>query len=82
MAMLPASRLESWARNSVGRRSFIQPLVEKAGPGIAIGVGVHDRKIDREVAFAAAGGDDHVGAAEDFRVSLDPSGNPAPSPAA
>ena len=48
-----------------------QPFVEKARMRIAPGVGVQDRCVDREVALAAAGGDDHVHPAEDFLVALD-----------
>ena len=48
-----------------------QPFVEKAGARIALGISVHDRQVDREVAFAAAGGDDHVHPAEDFLVAFD-----------
>ena len=51
-----------------------QPLVEKPGSRIALGVGVQDRQIDRDVAFAAAGGNDHVHPAEDFLVALDAGG--------
>ena len=48
-----------------------QPFVEKAGARIALRVGVQDRHVDRDVALAAAGRDDHVHAAEDFLVAFD-----------
>ena len=46
-----------------------QPFVEKAGRRIALCGGVQDGDIDREIALAAAGGDDHV---HPPRISLSP----------
>ena len=71
MAMLPASRLESWARNSVGRRSFISRSLRKAGLELPLASAFMIAEVDREVALAAAGGDDHVHPAEDFLVAFD-----------
>src|SRR5258708_38744716 len=68
--MLPASRLDSCARNRVGRRSFIsrslpRPCVRTRG---------QNRGVDIEVALAAARSDDHVGPSQDFLVVLDARG--------
>ena len=51
-----------------------QPFVEEAGRLIALGGGLHDRGVDREIPLAAAGGDDHVGPRQDFLVALDAGG--------
>src|SRR6185437_2439039 len=48
-----------------------QLLVEQARRGISLGLRGQDRAIDGEIALAAAGGDHHVHAAEDFLVALD-----------
>ena len=72
--ILPASRLESWARNSVGRRSASSRSFSSA-PGIGgVAAGGEDRLVGRIVALAAAGGDDHVHALEQLGVALDPGG--------
>src|SRR5258708_26133416 len=68
--MLPASRLDSCARNRVGRRSFIsrslpRPSVRQRG---------QNRGVDIEVALPAARSDDHVGPSQDFLVVLDARG--------
>ena len=69
--MLPASRFESCARNSVGRRSLISRFVEE-GARIARPRSRPDRivGIDRLVALAAAGGDDHVHARQQLGIAL------------
>ena len=72
--MLPASRLESCARNSVGRRSLISRSLRKASGFAALRQAGQDRGVDRDVALAAAGGDDHVGAREHVGVALDAGG--------
>ncbi len=69
--MLPASRFESCARNSVGRRSLISRSLRNASGSAALSHAGQDRAVDRHVALAAAGGDDHVGAREDVGVALD-----------
>ena len=51
-----------------------QPFVEEAGRGVALGLGVQNGGVDREIALAAAGGDDHVHPPEDFLVALDAGG--------
>ena len=51
-----------------------QPFVEKAGSRIAFCGGVQNRDIDRQIALAAGGRDDHVHPAQDFLVALDACG--------
>ena len=70
MEMLPASRLESCARNSVGRRSFDR---RSFSIDVAVVGGsrlVHDRGVDSQIALATAGRDDHVHAAAKLFVVL------------
>ena len=74
MAILPASRLESCARNSVGRRSFISRSLRKPGAELPLASALRIADVDREVALAAAGGDDHVHPRQDFLVALDAGG--------
>src|SRR2546423_1161001 len=47
-----------------------QPFVEKDRTRIVLQVAIEDGHIDGDIAFAAAGGNDHVHAAEDFLVAL------------
>ena len=68
MEMLPASRLESCARNRVGRRSLGSTLVEEHAAVLRRAVmPVEHLAVDRVVALAAAGGDDHVACASRSR---------------
>ena len=69
--MLPASRLESCARNSVGRRSLISRSLRKASGFVGRRQAGQDRGVDRDVALAAAGRDDHVRARQEFGVAFD-----------
>ena len=70
MAMLPASRFESWARNSVGRRSLMQVLVEVGARIGGLAQAGQDRAVDRVVALAAAGRDHEVHAALEVGIVL------------
>ena len=80
--MLPASRLESCARNSVGRRSLISRSLRKASGFGGLAHAGEDRAVDRDVALAAAGGDDHVHAREQLGIALDARHPSSASPAA
>ncbi len=51
-----------------------QPFVEEAGGRIALGLRAENAGIDRQIALAAAGGDDHVHPRQDFLVALDAGG--------
>ncbi len=59
-------------RQKQGRAQIVhQPLVEKAGSGVALGFQIQNVAVHREIALAAAGGDDHVHPRQDFLVRLD-----------
>src|ERR1700716_1198936 len=47
-----------------------QPFVEKPGRGIALRFGTENAYVDREIALATAGGDNHIHPPEDFLVAL------------
>src|SRR5450631_634117 len=51
-----------------------QPFVEEGGACVAVYIGVENCQIDRNIAFAAAGRDDHVHPAEDFLIALETRG--------
>ena len=69
--ILPASRLESCARNKVGRRSLISRSLRKAAGFCALRHAAQDRAVDGKVALAAAGGDDHVHVRENVGLAFD-----------
>ena len=71
MEILPASRLESCARNNVGRRSLISRSLRKAAGFCACAMPLKNRAVDVEVALAAAGGDDHVHVRQNIGLALD-----------
>src|ERR1700749_1391266 len=71
IAILPASRFESWARNSVGRKSFIRRSLRKPGAELLFSSACMIEVVDREIAFPAPACDDHVGLRQDFLVALD-----------
>ena len=58
--MLPASRFDSWARNSVGRSSVVSFSLSSTSGSLRLRRFLDDHRVDGLVAFAAAGGDDHV----------------------
>ena len=70
--MLPASRLESCARNSVGRRSLISLSLRKSSCLPALRQAAENGAVGGKIALAAAGGHDHVHAAEQLRIALGP----------
>jgi len=69
---IAGQQFESCARNSVRTQVAHQAFIEKAGRGIARRRGVENAGIDREIALAATGGDNHVHPPEDFLVAVDP----------
>ena len=80
--MLPASRFESWARKSVGRRSPIRRSFRNT-PGLsALRDAGQDLPVDGVVALAAARRDDEVHAALQGRVVLRAAPRRARGPAA
>ena len=48
-----------------------QPLVEEGAGLVGLAHAGHDRGVDRDIALAAAGGDDHVGMVEQFGFAGD-----------
>src|SRR4029453_14045793 len=69
--ILPARRFESWARNSVGRRSLIRPALQKNAPGARPLPHLReDLAVGRVIALAAARGDDQMHAALERRIAL------------
>ena len=67
MEILPASRLESCARNRVGRRSLISRSFSSAAGSARGGQRRQDRLVHRRISLATASGDDHVGARQQRR---------------
>ena len=74
MAILPARRLDSCARKSVGRRSFISRSLRKPGAELPLASAFRIPESTDKVAFAATGGDDHVHPPQDIRVAFDTGG--------
>ena len=68
--MLPASRFESWARKSVGRRSLIRRSLRNTPGSAALRMPVRICAVDGVVALAAARRDDEVHAAFQAGVVL------------
>ena len=82
MEMLPASRFDSCARNSVGRRSLISRSLRKASGSAPCASPVRIVPSTAIVALAAAGGDDHVHARKQVGIALDAGALSSARPAA
>ena len=67
--MLPASRLES-CQEQGGAKVAHQPFVEELVGIVGLRQSGEDGAVDVDVAFTAAGGDDHVHAAEQLGIAL------------
>ena len=70
--MLPAKQVRE-LRQEQGRAQIVhQPFVEEGLGLCGAGQAGQDRGVGRDVALAAAGRDDHVGARENFGVAFEP----------
>ena len=72
--ILPAKQVRELRQEQRGAEIVHQPFVEEGFRRRRAGQAGQDRGVGRDIALAAAGRDDHVGARENVRVALDARG--------